>query len=413
VGSSAFEWFVAGRYLRARRKEKVVSVVTVISVIGVAAGVMALVISLAVNNGFRNMLQRSLLSATAHVNLQLKDTSQGISDWRELRTKMRAIPHVVADAPVLYDPGIVVRGPTATILVVLKGIDKQAELETSDVLRKLKSGSLDDLGMDNGLPGIILGSNAAQDTGLSVGDVVDVVNPEGSLTPFASTPRTQRFRVAGIFESGFYNFDDQWAFASLEATQKLLSVGDVVNDIEIRGDDPALAREIAKQAVQLAGSHYTSTNWEEQNSALFDALEVERLVTFVTIGLIELVAALNIFIALTMIVLTKFKDIAVLMTMGARRAQVRRIFIMQGAMIGVTGTIIGLVVGYSLCYFAQRYHWVHLNATVYSLSFVPFEPRLVDGIWIAAAAIIVSLVATIYPARNATRITPVEVLRYE
>ena len=339
--------------------------------------------------------------------------SQGISDWRELRAKMREIPHVVADAPVLYDPGIVLKGPAATILVVLKGIDKQAELETSDVLRKLKSGSLDDLGMDNGLPGIILGSNAAQDTGLSVGDVVDVVNPEGSLTPFASLPRTQRFRVAGIFESGFYNFDDQWAFASLEATQKLLSVGDVVNDIEIRGDDPALARDIARQAVQLAGNSYTSTNWEEQNSALFDALEVERLVTFVTIGLIELVAALNIFIALTMIVLTKFKDIAVLMTMGARRALVRRIFIMQGAMIGVTGTLIGLVVGYSLCYFAQRYHWVHLNATVYSLSFVPFEPRLVDGIWIAAAAIIVSLVATIYPARNATRITPVEVLRYE
>jgi lipoprotein-releasing system permease protein len=408
----AFEWFVAGRYLRARRKEKVVSVVTVISVAGVAAGVMALVISLAVNNGFRDKLEQSLLGATAHVNIQRKDTSQGIADWRELAAKLRGVPHVVAVAPALYYPGIVVSGPQSAIMVVLKGIDKRA-LETSDVLRNLKAGSLDSLSMDQGLPGIILGSKAALDTGLTVGNFVKVINPEGTLTPNGPYPRTERFRVAGIFESGFYDFDDHWAYASLSATQNLLSQPDIVTDMEIRTDDPDRAREIAKEAERVAGSLYTSTNWEEQNRALFSSLQTERIVTFITIGLIEMVAALNIFIALTMIVLTKFKDIAVLMSMGARRAQIRRIFIMQGAIIGITGTVIGLLLGYGICYYAQRYHWVPLDATVYALSFVPFEPRVVDAIWIAAAAMTVSLIATIYPARNATRITPVEVLRYE
>jgi lipoprotein-releasing system permease protein len=417
MGSAAwftsFEWFVAARYLRARRKEKVVSVVTVISVVGVWAGVMALVISLAVNNGFRDTLQRSLLSATTEVNLIRKDTRQGIPDWRELTAKMRQLPHVVAAAPVLYDPFVVISGPQGNGFVALKGIDKQAELDTSEVLHHLKSGSLDGLPRDNGLPGIVLGSKAAQDTGLSVNDTVTIIDPEGTLTPNGPTPRSVPFRVAGIFESGFYDFDDHWAFAALPTVQNLLSVPDVVNAIELRTDDPNLAPEVAKEAVRVAGNLYTSTNWQDQNRDLFASLELEREVTFVTIGLIEMVAALNILIALTMIVLTKFKDIAVLMSMGARRAQIWRIFIMQGAMIGVTGTILGLITGYSFCYFAERYHWIRLNETIYALSFLPFEPRLQDGLWIAGAAIGVSLLATIYPARNATRITPVEVLRYE
>jgi lipoprotein-releasing system permease protein len=412
AGFTAFEWFVAARYLRARRKEKVVSVVTVISVIGVWAGVMALVISLAVNNGFRGMLQRSLLSATAHVQLERKDTSQGIADWRELTAKLQTLPHVVAAAPVLYDQ-VVISGPQGNGFVVLKGIDKQAELEASDVLHHLKSGSLDGLPTDKGLPGIVLGSKAAQDAGLSVNDTFAIIDPEGTLTPNGPTARTVRFRVTGIFESGFYDFDDHWAFTALPTVQNLMSSGDVVNDIELRADDPNRAPEVAKEAESAAGNRYATKTWEDQNKQLFDALKLERIVTFITIGLIEIVAALNILIALTMIVLTKFKDIAVLMSMGARRAQIWRIFIMQGAMIGITGTVLGMITGYAFCYFADTYRWMHLDETIYALSFVPFEPRLQDGLWIAGAAIGVSLLATIYPARNATRITPVEVLRYE
>ncbi|HVW11129.1 MAG TPA: ABC transporter permease [Bryobacteraceae bacterium] len=410
---SSFEWFVAGRYLRARRKEKVVSVVTVISVLGVAAGVMALVISLAVNNGFRDTLENDLLKATAHVNVLKKDTGTGITNWRELTAKMRTIPHVVAAAPVLYGK-VFITGPQSGNVVVLKGIEVKSELETSEVLRHLKSGSLDGLSPGAGsLPGLIIGSKVAEDTGLSLNSQVNVISPQGTLTPFGPAPRSQRFKVVGVFESGFYNFDDAWTYASLDAVQKLLSVGDVVNDIEIRGDNPDRAEQIGAAAEKIAGNQYEARNWEEDNAQLFDALNMERHVTFITIGLIELVAALNIVIALTMIVLTKFRDIAVLMSMGARRAQIRRIFILQGTMIGAAGTVIGLIVGYTFCYFAQNYHWIPLNESIYAVSFVPFEPRPTDGIWIAAAAMTVSLLATIYPARNATRITPVEVLRYE
>ncbi len=413
MGTTGFEWFVAGRYLRARRKEKFVSVVTVISVAGVAAGVMALVISLAVNNGFRKTLQDDLLKATAHVNVVNKQPGLDIADWRGLTAKMRTIPHVVAVAPVLYNQ-VFIMGPQSGKGIELKGIDKQAELDTSEVLRNLKSGSLDAFGAaDADLPAIILGSKAALDTGLSVNDQVTVIDPQGALTPYGPVPHRQRFRVVGIFESGFYDFDDNWSYTSLNAAQKLHSMGDVINDIEIRADDPNLAPEIARAAERVAGNQYSSTNWEEQNSQLFGALQTERIVTFVTIGLIELVAALNIVIALTMIVLSKFKDIAVLMSMGARRAQIRRIFIMQGAIIGLTGTAIGLILGYGLSYFAQRYEWIKLPEAIYAVSFVPFDPRPQDAIWIAAAAMTVSLLATIYPARNATRITPVEVLRYE
>ncbi len=410
IGS--FEFFVAGRYLRARRKEKVISVITVISVIGVAAGVAALIVSLAVNNGFQNTLQRNMLAATAHVNILDKDQGRGMEDWRNLLWIFRRIPHVVAVAPVLYDQ-VVLSGPQGTKLVTLKGIDTRGELSTSDTLRHLKSGSLAQLKEDSGLPGVVIGVKLAQDAGLLQGSTVTLIDPEGNLTPFGPAPRSQRFRVAGIFETNFYDVDDTWAYASIASVQRLHSVGDVVNTVEIRLDNPDLAPEAAKEALRLAGSRYTAMTWEEQNRQLFHALQLERAVTAITIGLIELVGALNILITLTMIVLTKYKDIAVLMSMGARRGQIRRIFVMQGAMIGAIGTSIGVAVGYAFCYFAGTYHWIPLDESVYALSYVPFDPRPWDGVWIAAAALGVSLLATLYPARNATRIAPVEVLRYE
>jgi lipoprotein-releasing system permease protein len=195
--------------------------------------------------------------------------------------------------------------------------------------------------------------------------------------------------------------------------QKALSLQDVVNQIEIKLDDLNLAPQVAAQAEKIVGAKYTTTTWMERNHQLLDALKMERKVTVITIGLIELVGALNIFITLVMMVMEKYRDIAVLMSMGARRAQIRRIFMLQGVLIGIVGSAIGLAVGYTLCYFADKYRWVRLDETVYSLSFVPFEPRWVDGVWVAAAAILVSFLATIYPARNATRIVPAEILRYE
>jgi lipoprotein-releasing system permease protein len=410
--TSTFELFIAGRYLRARRKEKVISVITVISVVGVAAGVMALVISLAVNNGFQTTLQRNMLAATAHVNILAKDTGASITDWRNLITRFRTIPHVVAVAPVLYDP-VIVTGPQGHKQITLKGIDTQSELAASETLRHLKGGSLATLQNPTELPAIIVGAKLGQDIGLILNGTVNVLDPEGRLTPYGPGPHTQRFRVAGIFETDFFNVDDEWAYASLDAVRKLHSIGDIVNTIEIRLDNPDLAPQVAPMLLRAAGPNYASITWEEQNRQLFSAFKLERAVTALTIGLIVLVGALNIFITLTMIVLTKYKDIAVLMSMGARRRQIRRIFVMQGAMIAVIGITVGLVIGYTFCYFAGTYHLIPLDASVYALSYLPFNPNPWDGLWITLVALGVSLLATVYPARNATSITPVEVLRYE
>ena len=403
---------MAGRYLRARRREAVISVITVISVLGVAAGVMALVISLAINNGFRNTLQRDLLGATAHVNILEKEPGEGIRDWRSLERRLGRMPHVIATAPVLYGQ-VFLSGPQMSHAAVIKGVDIDAELHTSDTLRHLRQGSVERLARQEGLPGIILGRKLADDTGMMLNSVITVISPQGKLTPLGPVPASRRYRVVGIFESGFYDIDDNWAYAARENVQHLLSVTDVVNSIELKLDDLYRAPEVSAAAERLAGPRYAATNWEEQNRQLLSALKMERIVTSITIGLIELVAALNILITLVMMAMERYRDIAVLMAMGARRSQIRGIFMRQGLMIGLAGTVVGLSVGYTLSYFADRYHWIRLDETVYALAFVPFEARAVDGIWVAAAALAISFLATIYPASQATKITPVEVLRYE
>jgi lipoprotein-releasing system permease protein len=411
---SSFELFVARRYLKARRKEAVISVITLISILGVAAGVMALVVALAINNGFRDTLQRNLLGAMAHINVQEKEPHNGIENWEALAARIRQVPHVIAAGPALYTP-IFFSGPVMSQGGILKGVDIGAEMQISDTLRHLKAGAVDRLraAPDGGVPGIILGARLAEDIGMLQNSIVTVISPQGELTPIGPRPSIRRFRVVGIFESGFYDIDDRWAYTSLTAAQQALSLQDVVNQIEVKLDDLNRAPEIARKIEQIAGPKYATTTWMERNRQLLNALKMEKAVTVVTIGLIELVAALNILITLVMMVMEKYRDIAVLMSMGARRAQIRRIFMLQGILIGVVGTGTGLAAGYAICYFADRYRWIRLDEQVYALSFVPFEPRWVDGLWIAAAAILVSFLATIYPARSATRIAPAEVLRYE
>ncbi len=411
---TSFELFVARRYLKARRKEAVISVITAISVLGVAAGVMALVVALAINNGFRDTLQRNLLGAMAHINVQEKEPRNGIENWEALAAMIRQVPHVTAAGPALYTP-IFFSGPMLQKGGILKGVDIGAEMQISDTLRHLRAGSVDRLraAPDGGKPGIILGARLAEDIGMLQNSIVTVISPQGELTPFGPRPSIRSFRVVGIFESGFYDIDDQWAYTSLAAAQQALSLQDVVNQIEVKLDDLNRAPEVARTIEKIAGPKYATLTWMERNRQLLNALKMEKAVTVVTIGLIELVAAMNILITLVMMVMEKYRDIAVLMSMGARRAQIRGIFMLQGVLIGVVGTGIGLAAGYALCYFADRYRWIRLDEQVYALSFVPFEPRWVDGVWVAAAAILVSFLATIYPARNATRIAPAEVLRYE
>jgi lipoprotein-releasing system permease protein len=438
-----FELFVASRYLRAKRRQAVIGVITGISIAGVAAGVASLIVALAINNGFRQDLQNRLLGSTAHISL-MRVQSDGIQDWRPLVERLSKLPHVVAAAPALYDPVLISRGPRAKG-AVLKGIVPAYERKVSDMLKFVSIGSSRDLDEQPAsaphteaghkgapsapqnspdslasveqrvaaMPPIILGKDMADNLGATVGSVVLVTSPQGELTPYGMVPKYVRYRVVGIFNSGFYDYDTTWAFTRLSDAQNLFGVGDAVSVIEFKIDDLYKARQVAGEIEQAAGHGFMTANWEDQNKALFHALRLERLVTFITIGLIVFVAALNILISLTMMVMEKTKDIAVLMSMGARTSQVRRLFMAQGVLVGIVGTAIGLVLGFGLSLLGGHYHLISLNPEVYSIDYVPFAPRALDGIIVAVIAVGVSFVATLYPSWSAARILPAEALRYE
>ncbi len=405
-----FELFVALRYLKAKRRQAAISVATVISIVGVMAGVCALVISLAVNNGFREDLESRLVGATANVNLIRRE---GIPDYDELTARLAATPHVLAAAPVLYEEGLI-SSKSRAFGVILKGVDPQREVKVGDLLKRLSSGSLE--GLSQSFPDadpIVIGKELAGDLGVHVGDTVLITSPQGYVTPLEVVPKFRHFRVVGIFDSGFFDFDSGWAFTNLSAAQRLFDLADIVDMIEFRIDDIYKADSVAAAIHKAAGPGFEVTTWEEQNHSLFSALKLERLVTILTIGLIVLVAALNIFITLAMMVMEKNREIAVLMSMGARQRQVWSLFTLHGLLIGGLGTVAGLAVGYAASWAGERYKLIHLQADVYSLPYVPFHPRPWDGLWIALAALAISFLATLYPSLNAARLKPVEILRYE
>jgi lipoprotein-releasing system permease protein len=259
----------------------------------------------------------------------------------------------------------------------------------------------------------VLGKDLAETIGATVGSIIMVTSPQGELTPFGLVPKYERFKVVGVFKSGFYNYDSAWAFIRLADAQKMAALGDVVSVLEFKIDDLYKAEQVGEELQKAAGPEYMATNWMEQDRALFRALSLERVVTFLTIGLIVFVAALNILISLIMMVMEKTKDIAVLVSMGARRRQIRKIFIFQGVLIGVIGTVLGLIVGYAVAIAGARYHFLALNPEVYSINYVPFAPRATDGLLVAAVALLISFVATLYPSWSAARVLPAEALRYE
>jgi lipoprotein-releasing system permease protein len=407
-----FEWIVALRYLRAKRKQTVISVITVISILGVAAGVMALIIALAINDGFQSTLQSGLLSATAHVSILSKNPDFGIENWESLASKLKSIPHVLSAVPGLYGQ-VALKGPVLGSGAVLKGVPVGGGAPVPELVKHLKQGSFQALAHQSARPGIILGSRLAESTGLMVGSIATVISYQGRLTPFGTMPSAFRFKVEGIFESGLYDLDSSWAFVPLRAAQNVFDSEGVVNTIELRLDDIFKASDVAAAADKIIEPKLGATTWMEQNRSLLNALRLEKIVSIITVSLIQLVAALNILVVLVMLVMEKNRDIAILMAMGARRDQIQRIFVLQGLIIGSIGCLLGLILGYSTCAFFNHYRLLKLDESVYALSYVPFQARWLDGIWVAGAAVLVSLLATLHPSRSASRIAPAESLRYE
>lgn len=406
-----FEWFVARRYLRSPYRPAVLRLVTLFSVLGVAAGVATLVVALSMNTGFRETLQDRLLGVTAHVSLT-RPGSGGIHDYEALVTKLAATPGVRSVTPAVYQTVLLSFAGQARG-VVTKGIDPERERRSDEALQRIAAGHLDFSQDSDGIDALVIGKQLAIDWKLQPGDYVTLTSPQGRLTPFGLIPRTRRFRVTAVFDSGFYDYDENWCFMTLPAAQSLSGAGDLVNVLEFRLEKPERAGEIARQIEQTAGQGFSAATWMEENRALFRALRLEKLVTAIFIGLITFVAGLNILVVLSMTVTDKARDVAVLMSMGTRREQIRRIFLCQGIAIGATGTLIGLCLGYAFAGIAGTYHLIPLDPQIYAVPYVPFHSSVLDGVWITAVAMGIAVVATILPARAAARLLPVEILRYE
>ena len=414
-----FELFLAARYLKAKRRQAVVGVVTAISVAGVAAGVAALIIALAITNGMRRDLQDRLLGNSAHVQL-MRIKGDGIRDWRPLINRLRTVPHVTAAAPGLYEQVLVSRGARDGGAMV-EGVIPSDEKSVSDLLSTSTPGSIQALepqpapvSATNGeFPPIVLGKDLAETIGAAPGDSVTVISPQGEMTPVGIFPKVVRFRLAGVFHTGFYQYDAQMGFLRLADAQTLFDEPDLLSVISFKVDNLDNAPEIGRAIEQAAGPGFQTTNWKEQNRELFRALEEERIVTFIVIALIVIVAALNILIALTMMVMEKTRDIAVMMSFGGEPGQIRRIFLLQGFLISLLGTALGLALGYLAAWAGGHYHFIHLSAEVYSIDTLPFAPRPLDGVIVSAVSIGISLLATLYPSSAAARVLPAEALRYE
>jgi lipoprotein-releasing system permease protein len=406
-----FEWFIAKRYLRSPNRPAVLRLVTGFSVLGVAAGVATLVVALAMNTGFRETLQDRLLGVTAHISLT-RPGSGGIHDYETLASKLSKIPGVRSVTPAVYQTVLMTFGGESRG-VVTKGIDPAREEAADEALRKLSAGRLDFKPDADGIEALLIGKQLADEWRVTPGDYVNLMSPQGRLTPFGLLPRTRRFRVAGIFDSGFYDYDANWCFMKMDAAQSLAGASDVVNVLEFRLENPENAADVAREIQRQAGTGYAAATWMEEQRALFRALRLERLVTAIFIGLITLVAGLNILVVLTMTVTDRAKDIAVLRSMGSMSGQLRNIFLWQGFAIGALGTLAGLLVGYSFALIAGHYQLIPLDPQVYAVPYVPFHPSAIDGVWISFVAMGISLLATVVPARAAAQLLPVEILRFE
>lgn len=402
-----YEFFIASRYLRAKRKQAFISVITFISVLGITIGVMALVIALALITGFQEDVQDKILSATSHI-LVSDLSGEGLEDYQSLVTKMQGIRAIQVISPVVYDM-VLVSGSYRSRGAMLKGIDIDLERAHAAWLQNLDAGKIPSPEEE----GLLLGRELAFNIGANVGDEVAVLTAAARLSPLGLFPRTKRFVVSGIFSTGLYEFDSTTALASLAVAQKFFRMGEKISHLQIRVENIFEAGKIADEIKQVLPPAAYVTTWMELNKSLFSALKLEKNIMFLTITLIVLVAALNIIATLILMVMEKTRDIGVLMAVGATAGSIKKIFFLQGTMIGLIGTTAGVLLGLACCWLANTYELIKVPVDIYQISHVPFHIKLTDLLMIIGVSLAISLLSTIFPSHRASRVDPVIALKYE
>jgi lipoprotein-releasing system permease protein len=413
-----FELFIALRYLLARRKQTFISVISLISTVGVGIGVLALIVALALMTGLQGELRDRILGSMAHIYVekptvlnQAGEAVGGIEDYHAEVAQLLTVPRVRGAAPAILGKALI-SSPSETTFITLKGIDPALEPTVTDIKTAMQSGSVDDvLAAEGEFPGILLGQQLASALRVTVGDTVQLLTDQGTLSPAGVLPRSRPARVAGIFSLGLQEFDAEWAFISLPFAQRLVGVNQVTM-IQLRVDDINAAPQVA-DAIEAQRAGYRVYDWTDLNASLFSALGLEKLGMSIAIGLIMMVAALQIVASLILLVMEKSRDIGILKTMGTSPQRISVIFMMQGTIIGLVGTTIGAVIAVVLCWVLTEYRLVNIPQDVYQVAYVPFIVRVDDLLTVVLSAIGVSFLATIYPSRQAARLDPVQALRFE
>jgi lipoprotein-releasing system permease protein len=404
-----FELFVAARYLLARRKQAFISLISLISGLGVCVGVMALLITLALMTGLQGEVRDRIVGAAAHVYVFKVG---GIDDAAAEVQRLKQVPQVQGAAPVVLGPGLV-KSAGSNAFITVKGIEPELESNVTELRRSVRAGSLEALTPgESSMAGIVLGQDLAQKLGVSVGDSVEVLTPEGTLTPFGVMPRTHAFKVVGVFSLGLFEFDSSYGYVHISTAERLFDRSRP-DFLEVRVTDMMRAREVAEDIPERLGADYMAQDWADMNKSMFSALWLEKMAMSITIGLIVMVAALNIIASLILLVMEKTRDIAILKTMGSSTASIRRIFMLQGLIIGLVGTTAGALVGCTLIYILDHYKLIHVPLDVYQISYVPFRLQPLDFIVVIVSAILICFVATIYPSRQAAKLDPAQALRYQ
>jgi lipoprotein-releasing system permease protein len=405
-----FELFIALRYLLARRKQAFISLISLISTLGVAVGVMALIVALALMTGLQGELRDRILGSTAHLYVW---KTGGVDDYQAEVDKIRTIPGVIGVAPAILGKALI-STESGDAFIAFKGIDPALEPDVTDIQRTMVQGSVEGVlpASEEDLPGVLVGRELAKVLRVNVGDSVTLTTPQGTLSPMGMIPRVRRARVAGIYTLGLYEFDSAWGYVSLDFARRLMGT-DRVDLLQAKVDDIYAAPQVAERIPQQLGAAYVAQDWTDMNAQLFSALWLEKMAMSIAIGLIVSVAALNIIASLILLVMEKSRDIAILKTMGTSAPRIMRIFMLQGLIIGTVGTAVGGILGLALCWVLDRYRLIQIPMDVYNVSYIPFVVEPLDFTVVIVSAVVISFLATIYPSRQASRLDPVQALRFE